>query len=92
MEIVECHIEVELITNKAIQEGCSMIKITEVTLGEGILEEHIIIEVRILELDIEVILGMTTLEEVEEGLEKDGNQVILDEMTKVVADPDHIDK
>ena len=48
-----------------------MIKITEVTLGKEISEEHKIIEVRILEVDIEVTLEMKILEEVEVGLEKD---------------------
>ena len=76
VEIGECHIEEELSMDKTIQEGCSMIKITEVTLGEEILEECIIIEVRILEVDIEVILGMITLEQVEVGVEKDSVQVI----------------
>ena len=38
--------------DKAIEEGHSMIKITEVTLGESILEECKIIEVRILEMDM----------------------------------------
>ena len=53
-----------------------MIKITEGTLGKKTLEEHKVIEVRILEMDIEVILAMTTLEEVEVCLEKDSFQVI----------------
>ena len=55
-----------------------MIKITEVTLGEEILEEHKTIEVRILEVYIEVILEMPTFEEVEVGLGKDSIQVILE--------------
>ena len=42
----------------------------ELTLGEEILKEHKIIEVRILEVDIEVTLGMITLVEVEGNLEK----------------------
>ena len=54
VEIGECHIEVELTMDKTIEEGHIMIKIIEVTLGEGILEGHRIIEVRILEVDIEV--------------------------------------
>ena len=58
MEIGECHIEVELSMDKTIEEGCSMIKIIEVILGEKILEECRIIEVRILEVDIEVTLEM----------------------------------
>ena len=42
--------------------------IIEVTLGEEILEECKIIEVKILEVDIEVTIKMKTLEEVEVGL------------------------
>ena len=64
VEIGECHIEVEPSMDKTIEEGCTMIKITEVTLGEEILEECKIIEIRILEVDTEITLE-TTLEEVE---------------------------
>ena len=39
VEIGECHIEVELSMDRIIEEGCNMIKITEVTLGKEILEE-----------------------------------------------------
>ena len=85
VEIGECHIEVELSIDKTIEEGHSMVITTEVTLGKKILEECKIIEVRILEVDIKVILGMPTLEEVEVGLEKDSIPVILEEMSKVVA-------
>ena len=81
----ECHIEVELSMDKTIEEVCSMIKIIGVTLGEEILEEYKIIEVRILEVDIEVTLKMTTLEQVKLGLEKDSIQVILEETNKVVV-------
>ena len=69
--IEECHIEAELNTDKIIEEGHSMIKITEMILGKEILEERKITDIRILELDIEVILGMIILEEVEVGLETD---------------------
>ena len=48
----------------------------EMTLGEKILEEHKIIE---------VIIEMTTLEEVEVGLGKDNIQVILEGMTETIA-------
>ena len=65
-------------------------KITGVTLGDEILEEFKIIEVRILEVDIEVTLEMTTLEEVEVSLEKDIIQVILEEMSEVVIGPDQV--
>ena len=44
-----------------------------------------IIEVRNLEVDIEVIIKTTTLEEVEVGLGKDNIQVILQRMTEAVA-------
>ena len=43
----------------------------EMSSEKKILEECKIIEFRILEVDIEVIKVMTTLEEVEVGLEKD---------------------
>ena len=49
-----------------------------------------IIEVRILEVDIEVTLEMTILEEVEVGLEKDNIQVILEEMSKSIVGPDQV--
>ena len=39
VEIGECHIEVEHSTDRTIEEGCSMITITEVTLGEEVLQE-----------------------------------------------------
>ena len=48
-----------------------------------------IIEVKILELDIEVTIEMKTLEEVDVGLQKDNIQVILEGMIKaVVGDKD----
>ena len=52
--IGECYIEVELSMDKVIEEGHTMIKITEVILEKESLEEHKIIEVKILEEDIEV--------------------------------------
>ena len=76
--------------HKTIEEGHSMIKITEVTLGEEILEECKIIEVTLLERDIEVTLEMTTLKQEEVGLEKDSIQVFLEEMSKVVIDLDQV--
>ena len=90
--IGKCHIEVELGMDKTIEEGHSMIKITEVTLGEKILEKCKIIQVRTLEVDVEVTLEMTTLEEVEVSLEKDSILVTLDEMSKAVAGPDQVHK
>ena len=59
-------------------------------LREEILEEHKIIEVRILEMDIEVTLGMITLVEVEVGLQKDIIQVILEEVREAIVDQDQI--
>ena len=53
------------------------------TLKETILEECKIIQVKILEVDIEVIIEMTTLEEV--GLGKDNIQVILEGMIEAVV-------
>ena len=90
VEIGECHIKVELSMEKTIEEGHSVIKIIEVTLGKEILGECKIIEVRILELEIEVTLGMITLEEVEVGLEKDSIQVTLEEMREAVVDQDQV--
>ena len=72
--IGECHIEVEVSMDKITEEVCDMIKIIEVILGKEILEECKIIEVRTLEMDIEVALGTIILEEVEVGLEKNSTQ------------------
>ena len=88
--IRECHVEVEPSVEKIIEEGHSMIKIREVTLGKEILEEYQIIEVKILGVDIEVTLGMTVLEEVAVGLEKDSIQVMLGGMIEVTVDQDQI--
>ena len=88
VEIGKYHIEVEASMDKTIEEGHTMIKIIKVTLREEILEEHKIIEVRILEVDVEVTIEMTTLEEVEVGLEKDSIQVVLEEMRESVIGPD----
>ena len=68
-----------------VEEGGSMLIPIEMILEETILEECRIIEVRILEVVIEVIIEMTTLEEVEVGLEKDNIQVILEGMAEAVA-------
>ena len=76
--------------DKTIEEGCSMIKIAEVILGDEILEECKFIEVRILEVGKEVILEMTILEEVDIGLGKGSIRVILEEMSKVVVGPDQV--
>ena len=90
VEIGECHTEVELNTDKTIEEGCSMFRIIEVILGEEILEKCEIIEVKIVEVDIEVTLEMTTLAEVEVGIQKDSIQVILEEMRKIVVGLDQV--
>ena len=62
-----------------------MLIIIEMTLGEKISEEHKIIEVKNLEVDIEVIIETKTLEEVEVGLGKDNIQVILEGMIETVV-------
>ena len=86
--IGECHIEVQLSMDKSTEEGCSMMQIIEVILGKEILEEYKIREVRILEMDIEITLGMIILEEVEVGIERDVIQVILGEMIEAAEDWD----
>ena len=48
------------------------------------------IGVRILEVDIKVILGITTLKEVEIDLEKDSVHIILEELNKAVVGPDQV--
>ena len=72
--------EVELSIDKIMEEGQSMIKITEVILGKEILEEI-----------IEVNLGMVILEEVEVGLEVDSIQVTLGGMTEATVDQDQVE-
>ena len=56
--IGECHIDVRLSVDKITEEGHNMIKIIEVILGKVILRECSIIEVIILEVNIDVTLGM----------------------------------
>ena len=74
--IREYHIEVELSMDK--NRGMSQYDQNyRGDFRKGKLEEHKITEVRILEVDIEVALGMIILEEVEVGLEKDSIQVTL---------------
>ena len=65
-----------------------MITIIEVTLGQEMLEEHKFIEVRILEVDIVVILGIITLQEVEVGLGNNCTWEILGDMRDAVVDLD----
>ena len=40
VEIRECHLEVELSTDRIIEEGHNMLRIIEMILGEEVLEEH----------------------------------------------------
>ena len=47
VEIGECHIEVKLSTDRIMEIEPNVIKITEVTLGEGILKEIKITEVKL---------------------------------------------
>ena len=70
VEIRKCHLEVEVSMDRIIEEGHNMLIIIEMFLGEEILEEYKIIEVKTLKADIEVIIEMITLEEVEVFLEK----------------------
>ena len=87
----ECHFRVELSMDRIIKEGHSMLIIIEMTLGEEILEECKITEVKILEVDIEVTIEVKTLKEVEVDLEKDNIQVILEGMIEtVVIDQDQV--
>ena len=88
--IGECHIEVKLSMGKIIEEGHGMIKITEVILGNEILEIHKIATVKTLEVDIEVALGVTILEDVKVGLEKDSIHVTLGGMIEVAVDQDEV--
>ena len=89
MEIGECQLDIELTTYSIIEEHCNTLIIIEITLEKKILEEHKIIQVKVLELDIEAIIEMTTLEEVEVGLGKDNIQVILEGIIEaVVVDQD----
>ena len=89
--IGECHLGVELDMDKIIKEGCNMLIIIEMTLGEEILGKCKIIEVSIIEVDIETFIEITILEEVEVGPGRDSIQVILGEMIKaVVVDQDQV--
>ena len=88
--IGECHTEVELKMDKIIGEGHSMIKITENISGKEILEECKFIEVRILEVDIQVALGMIILEEVKVGLDRGSIQVTFGGMIEASVDQDQV--
>ena len=52
VEIGKCHLGVELSVERIIEEGCNILTIIEMTIGEEILEECKIIEVKILAVDI----------------------------------------
>ena len=71
--------------DRILEEGHNMLIPIEMFLGEKILEKHKIIDVRILEVDVEVITEMITLKEVGVGLGKHNIQVILEGMTEAVA-------
>ena len=89
VEIGECHLELKLSMDRIIEESHNMLTVLEMTLGEDISEECKIIEVKILEMDIEVTIERKTLEEVEVGLGKDNIRVILEGLIKeVVVDQD----
>ena len=84
-EIEGYYSEVEVSMDRIIGKD-HVISITiEMSVEETILEKCRIIEVRILEVNIEGITEMTTLEEVEVGLGKDNIQVISAGMTEVVV-------
>ena len=85
VEIGEHHSKVEVSMDIVIEEGCKILILIEMTLGETILAECKIIEVRILEVDIEVIVEMTILEEVEIGLGKDNIQISFYRIIEAVA-------
>ena len=67
--------------DRIIEGGHNKLTIIELTLGEEILEECRITEVKILEVDTEVATEMRTLEEVEVDL-----ILILEEMIRAVVD------
>ena len=60
--IGECPLGVELSMNRIIEEGCNMLIIIEMTLGEEILGKCKIMEVSLIEVDIDAIIGTTALE------------------------------
>ena len=85
VEIGEDDSEIEVSIDRIIEEGHNMLILIEMTLGEENLEECKIIGVKILEVDMEVITEMKTLEEVEVGLGKGNIQVILEGMIEAIA-------
>ena len=85
MEIEGHHSEVEVNTDRIIGKDHITSMIIEMTLEKTILEKCRITEVKIWEVDIEGIIEMTTLEEVEVGLDEGKIQVILAEMMEIVV-------
>ena len=79
------HTEEEVSMDKIIEEDHIMSIIIEMTIEETILEICKIIDVKMLEVDIEEIIEITTLGNAEIGIEKDSIQIILAEMRKVVV-------
>ena len=77
MELEGHHSEAEVSTERIIGEDHIKSIIIGMTLEEAILEKCKITEVNILGVEIEGITEMTTLEEVEVGLEKDNIHVTL---------------
>ena len=55
VEIDECHLRVGLSMDRIIEEGHNVLTIIEITSEEEILEECKIIEVKILEVHVEVL-------------------------------------
>ena len=82
--IRECHLGIEHSMDRIIEEGCNMLLVIEMTQGEEILGNHKTIKVKIFEDTGIVIVEMTALEEVEEGLGKGSIQVTLEGMIEVV--------
>ena len=83
VEVEGHHSEVEVNMGRIIKEDHSMSILIEMNLGETIFKKCKAIEVKISEVDVELIIEMTTLEKVEVGLGKDNIQVILEGMIEV---------
>ena len=71
--------------DRIIEEGCYMLVPIQMILEETILEKCKIIEVKILEVDIEVIIEMASFEEVDVGHGKDNIHIILEGIIEAVA-------
>ena len=92
VEIEGQHSEVEVSMYRIIEEDYIMSIIMEMTLEKTILQKHKITKVKILEVDIEGVIEMTTLEEVEVDLRTDNIQGILVEMTEEAVGLDQVQK